>query len=199
MDIQNLPWWGQFLIFLVIGAILFVVFYLMVYSKNVTVIEKLENDISALEREIKIAEQKEDKMPMIQKEIEEKKQVLNQLKEILPEQKEITQILKKIESLIQANRLRLNNLTQRGVQQREIYMEHPYALRVEGNYHNLAIFFDQLSKLKKIFTINRLSLSPRKNMTRDLSVAVGFTATTYTYKEAPKKKPAKGRRRRRRR
>ncbi len=198
MDIQNLPWWGQFLVFLIIGAILFVVFYLMVYSKNISVIEKLETDIAALEREIKIAEQKKDKMPMIKQEIEEKEQVLQQLKQILPEEKEITQILKKIESLIQGNRLRLNSFVQRGVQQREIYVEHPYALRVEGNFHNLAIFFDQLSKLKKIFTINRLTLAPRKNMTRDITVGVGFNATTYTYKEAPKRKP-KARRKRRRR
>ena len=32
MELQNLPWYGQLLVFLVVGAVLFGIFYFVVYS-----------------------------------------------------------------------------------------------------------------------------------------------------------------------
>jgi Tfp pilus assembly protein PilO len=54
------------------------------------------------------------------------------------------------------------------------------------------MFFDQLSKLKKIFTVNNLTLRPLSKMTRDFTVKATFTAVTYTFrdKQAPKKTTA---------
>jgi preprotein translocase subunit YajC len=32
MEIQNLPWYGQLLVFLVVGVVLFGIFYFLIYS-----------------------------------------------------------------------------------------------------------------------------------------------------------------------
>ena len=82
MDFQSLPWWGQFLVFLVIGLIIFLIFYFSVYDKNQKRIANLRVEIEKVETEIRRAEQKEDKLPQIQAEIEEKQAVLEKLKEI---------------------------------------------------------------------------------------------------------------------
>lgn len=196
MDWQTLPWWGQFLVVLIIGAIIFCVFYFSVYTKTQDKINTTLTKIDEVEREIKRAEQKKDKLPQIRAEKEEKEAVLEKLKEILPERKEITQILKKIESLVGGARLKLNSFTQMGLKHSEIYIQHPYAMSIEGSYHNLGLFFDQLSKLKKIFTVDGLVLTPQTRMTRDFTVRGNFTASTYTYKEKPPAKTSPRRKRR---
>jgi len=198
MDFQNLPWWGQFLVGLFIGLIIFLVFYFAVYDKNSKRIDGLTVEIEKVDKEIRRAEQKEDLMPQLEADIEEKEAILETLKEILPEKKEIAAILKKIESLIGSARLKLNGITTNAVVTAKFYIQHPYSLKLEGNFHNLGIFYDQLSKLRKIFTINSLSISPRSKMTRENTITASFTASTYTYRETvPAKTTATKRRSRR--
>ncbi len=196
MELQNLPWYGQLLVFLLIGGILFGIFYFAHYADTQTRIEGIESQIEILEREIRQLEKKKSKIKDMQAEVEQKKAVLEKLKEILPEKKEISQILKKVQSIITSARLDIqqwNTLPERG---REIYNEVPFGITVEGNYHNLGMFFDQLSKLKKIFTVNSLSLKPLSKMSRAYTVKANFTAVTYTFREKGAAKTGSRRRRR---
>ena len=198
MELQSLPWYGQLLVFLLIGGILFGIFYMVYYSDNQSKIKGLDGQIEKLDREIKKAEKKEAQLPQIQKEKEEKEKVLNKLKEILPEENEISQILRKIQSIISGARLRIQKWTTQGQRRQEVYVEHPIAITLDGNYHNIGIFFDQLSKLKKIFTVNNLVVKPLPKMTTTFSVQTSFTAATYTYQEKAAPAPSSKKRGRRR-
>ncbi len=197
MELQNLPWYGQLLIFLLVGGILFGIFYFAHYADTQTRIKGITTQIERLEKEIRQLEKKKSKIKDMQAEVEQKKAVLEKLKEILPEKKEISQILKKVQSIITSARLDIqkwNTLAERG---REIYNEVPFGITVEGNYHNIGMFFDQLAKLKKIFTVSNLSLKPLSKMTRAYTVKADFTAVTYTFREkGATKKKKRGRRRR---
>ncbi len=196
MDLQSLPWYGQLGLFLVIGAIALGIFYYVQYSPNQSTIKGLTQQIETLDGEIRKAEREEPKLKKMEEELANKREVLEKLKSILPEKSEISQILKKIQSIISSTRLEIQNFTPKGDQPRDIYTEKPIAISVDGNFHNLAIFFDQLSKLRKIFTVDNLSLTPFKNMTRDFTIQAKFTTITYIYKEqqpAKSKKSKRGR------
>jgi len=197
MDLQSLPWYGQFLVFLLIGGIAFGIFYMVYYSDNQNTIEQLDTQIDDVEREIKKAEKKEMQLRQIKEEKEAKEKVLDKLKEILPEEKEISQILRKVQGIISTARLKIQKWDTRKEQRREIYVQHPISIALDGNYHNLGIFFDQLSKLKKIFTVDNLTIKPMGKMTPTFSVKATFTASTYTYKEREKRK-GKSRKKKRR-
>ena len=194
MDLQSLPWYGQFAVFLLIGGILFGIFYMVYYSDGESRIESLDSQIESLDREIKRAEKKEMQLKQIQAEKEQKEKVLAKLKEILPEENEISQILRKIQSIISGARLKIQRWNTQAKRRQEIYVEHPIGITVDGNYHNLGIFFDQLAKLKKIFTVNNLNIRPIPRMTSTFTVKASFTASTYTYQERKRKQP-RGRRR----
>jgi len=185
MDLQSLPWYGQFGVFLLIGAILFGIFYFAYYSDNQDTIGVLDGKIEELDREIKKAEKKEMQLIKIKQEKEAKERVLDKLKEILPEEKEIAQILRKVQSIISGARLKIQGWVTQDERRQEIYVEVPIAIQLDGNYHNLGIFFDQLAKLKKIFTVNNLSIRPITAMTSTFTISASFTATTYTYQEKP--------------
>lgn len=199
MELQNLPWYGQLLVFLLIGGIVFGIFYFAYYADNQTRIEGITSQVDALEKEIRALEKKKGKIKEMQAEVEAKKAVLEKLKEILPEKKEISQILKKIQSIITTARLDIQKWTTVSERRKEIYVEHPISIIVDGNYHNMGMFFDQLSKLKKIFTVGDLKLVPLGQMTHTYTVKASFTALTYTFAEkgsAPQKRAAPPRRQR---
>jgi type IV pilus assembly protein PilO len=199
MDLQSLPWYAQFLVFLLIGGILFGIFYMLHYSDGQTLIENLDRQIDQLEIQIRKAEKKERMLKQIKEEKEAKEKILEKLKEILPEEKEIAQILRRIQGIITNARLKIQKWATNKDRRKEIYTQVPIAITLDGNYHNLGQFFDQLSRLRKIFTVDGLKISPMGKMTSIYTITASFTASTYTYRQAvakPKKKKAPRRRRR---
>jgi type IV pilus assembly protein PilO len=191
MDIQNLPWYGQLLVFLIVGAILFGIFYFVVYSPTQTEINSLVSQRTKLEEEIRKAEKNESRLEKLKEEKADNERILEDLKGILPEKKEVSQILRKIQAIASNARLKTSTFNFNKETSRDYYLEWPIAISLEGNYHNLGIFFDQVSRLKKIFTINGLALSPLKSLSYDYTIQAKFTATTYIYREGvPVKKPA---------
>jgi len=199
MDLQSLPWYAQFLVFLLIGGILFGIFYMLHYSDGQTMIENLDRQIDKLEDEIRKAEKRERQLKQIKEEKEAKEKVLEKLKEILPEEKEIAQILRRVQGIVTNARLKIQKWATNKDQRKEVYTEVPISITLDGNYHNLGQFFDQLSKLKKIFTVNGLTISPMSKMTSIYTIKASFTASTYTYQQAaaaPAKKKAPPRRKR---
>jgi len=199
MDLQSLPWYGQFLVFLFIGAVAILFFYFMVYSGTQDQINGVVSQIQQLDVEIKTGEKKEGKLDQLKQEVKKREEVLENLKEILPEKNEIAGIITRIESLILASNLKVLKWSAPARRQREIYVEHQLAIDIEGGYHNLGIFFDQLSKIKKIFTIAGLEIKPINKKGNPHVIKASFKAMTFTYfepKAQPKKKGRASRRNR---
>lgn len=194
MELQNLPWYGQLLIFMLIGGIVFGIFYFVYYSDSQTRIAGLSKQIGVLENDIRALEKKKSQVKELQAEVAANKATLEKLKEILPEKKEVSEILKKVQSIVTSARLDIQKWSTMAEQKKEIYVEVPFGISLDGNYHNLGMFFDQLAKLKKIFTVNNLTLKPVSKMTRDFTIKATFTAVTYTFREkeaaSAKKAPA---------
>ncbi len=181
-----MPWWGQFLVvFLIVGLVGGIGFYYFYYDDSTNQVERLDKEIEGLNMEIRRAQLKIKDLDKIKAEVESIKGQLNLLKNILPEEKDIASILKQVQGLIAGTRLKNTKFEQKANQKRQVYTEIPLDIVVEANYHNLGIFFDQLSKITKLFTVNNLKLVPRKQMSAEYTVDATFTATTYTYVDEP--------------
>ncbi len=195
MEIQNLPWYGQFLVFFLI-ALLFGggLFWYLEYDSNETAIERYSSRIETLNRDILRAEQKQRQLPQLRKDMEQTKIKLEQIKTILPEKEDVEQILKRIQALISNARLKMLSFKPMNYVAKKIYFEKPIKIQIEGNYHNTAIFFDKLSKLKKIFTVNNLSIKPlNRGRSNDFTIMADFTAVLYLYRDTtPQKETAGG-------
>ena len=190
MELQNLPWYGQMAVFLLIGAILFGIFYFVVYSPTQDEISSIVMQSTQLQEEIRKAERNQDKLKKLEEEKTLNEKILEDLKGILPEKQEVSQILRKIQAIASNARLKTSTFTFSPEQSRDIYLEWPIVISLEGNYHNLGIFFDQVSRMKKIFTIDNLHIAPLPSANYDFTITAAFTATTYIYHEMPKPKVA---------
>jgi type IV pilus assembly protein PilO len=194
MDIQNLPWYGQLLVFLVVGVVFFGIFYFIVYSPTQDEISSIVVQSEKLQEEIRKAEKNESKLKKLEEEKANNEGIMEQLKGILPEKQEVSQILRKIQAIASNARLKLSTFVSNNESKRDIYLEWPIAISLEGNYHNLGMFFDQVARLKKIFTIDGLRISPLNSLSYDYTIQASFTATTYIYVESAAIKKAVGRR-----
>mgnify|MGYP001047594850 CR=1 FL=1 len=182
MDFEDLPWYGQFLLTLVLMLVVLGIFYFTYYKSKNNTIKAMESEVQQISMKIIQAKRKINQLKDIEKGIEEKKAQLRELRKILPEQKEIAEITQKVKSIISNTGLSLNNLkeqTERSL--RKVLMQYPLNLSVKGNYHNLAVFFDQLSELEKIFTVDNLTITPIKGelSSKAYSVIANFVASTY--------------------
>jgi type IV pilus assembly protein PilO len=190
MEIQNLPWYGQFAVFLLIGIVLFGIYYFVMYSPVQDEIESVVAQSEQLQDEIRKAEKNEAKLEKLKEEKAANEKILEELKGILPEKKEFDQHLRKLQAIASNARLRTSTFNFGQEVPREYYFEFPIAISLEGNYHNLGIFFDQVSRMKKIFTVDGLTITPLGSPNYDFTVQASFTATTYLYREVAPPKPA---------
>jgi type IV pilus assembly protein PilO len=183
MDIQNLPWYGQLLVFLVVGVVFIGIFYFIVYSPTQDEISSIVLQSEKLQEEIRKAEKNESKLKKLEEEKASNEAIMEQLKGILPEKQEVSQILRKIQAIASNARLKTSTFTFNNESKHDIYLEWPITISLEGNYHNLGMFFDQVARLKKIFTIDGLHISPLNSLSYDYTIQASFTATTYIYNE----------------
>ncbi len=75
---------------------------------------------------------------------------------------------------------------------KEFYQEWPINMEVEGNYHNLGLFFDRVGRLSRLVNVGNLKITSLPDAdglaTRSAPTCV---ATTFVYVETP---PAAARR-----
>ncbi len=122
---------------------------------------------------------------------------LQELQKIIPQKEEIDVILRMIQQMAVDSRLEVMRFTPRGEIVRDFYAERPILIEVTGSYHNLASFFDRLSKFERLFNIENFTIRAIPNQTDDLTIAASFTAKTYIFlddKAQPQAEPGGTRR-----
>ncbi|MBW1753191.1 MAG: type 4a pilus biogenesis protein PilO [Deltaproteobacteria bacterium] len=109
----------------------------------------------------------------------------------LPEKKEIPNLLESISSSGQDSGLEFTLFEPKPVRNKDFYAEIPVSINVSGSYHNVAMFFDKVSRLPRIVNIDNISITAQKNTKKGLSLATSCTAVTYRFIEKKRKKKKK--------
>ncbi|MEO1088773.1 MAG: type 4a pilus biogenesis protein PilO, partial [Acidobacteriota bacterium] len=99
----------------------------------------------------------------------------------LPTQRNTEDLLRRVRQLTEQGDFSLLSLTPRARSERDFYYEWPIQVRIRGGYHNLALFFDRLSRLSRIFTVDNLRITSAKRTRHTISA--NFTMKTYLYIE----------------
>jgi type IV pilus assembly protein PilO len=63
------------------------------------------------------------------------------------------------------------------------YAEWPISLDLDGSYHNLAYFFDRLSRLSRIVNVSNLKVTAKKDPSISSTISASCTATTFVFIE----------------
>jgi Tfp pilus assembly protein PilO len=183
LDFKNLPFWGQ--ISVVSGmTVALVGIAWWVYPDFAEWKEKNERDrakLEGLQTEIRKGQAIEAKLPEFEREVANLEAKLNQLVNILPTEPETGELLKWVKNLTDQSNLELKRFDPGALRQVEFYREFPIAMDLSGNYHDLGIFFDRISKYSRIINVNNVKIDANNQGTG--TIRSTFTATTFVYDE----------------
>lgn len=141
--------------------------------------------LEGLQREIRALEVTANKLAEFQREVALLEAKLETLKRILPPEKETPDLMRKVQSLASQSSLLIKTFTPGQTVNKEFYQEWPINMSVEGNYHNLGIFFDRVGRLSRLVNIGNIKISSRGEQTVSNTISASCVATTFVYVDTP--------------
>jgi type IV pilus assembly protein PilO len=175
---------------------------LLVAGNYIVFVSPLEDEIAAAEKQIRDLDAQ-----LVQKraiardltryrvEVERLKQRLNEALTLLPNEAEIPELLQKIAALVEQSDCLMTTFEPQGEQAAGFYARIPVKMKVKGNYHSIAVFFDKVAKLARIVNVTDISLKSPELENKKVVLDAEFLATTFKFVErsaAATKPGAKG-------
>ncbi|MFQ6109449.1 MAG: type 4a pilus biogenesis protein PilO [Candidatus Aminicenantales bacterium] len=176
---KNWPWYG----YLLLAVIIFGLFYLVYYKPKNQELKDLREERIKLEDEVAQLRMKKKELDKIEAEIKRMDIVLQELEAIIPQKKEISDILRRMQQLAYDSRLNIVKFIPKGEISKEFYSEWPISIEITGNYHNLAMFFDRLSRFSRIFNVEDFSIKAIEKQSEATTISATWTAKTYIFHE----------------
>jgi len=148
-------------------VLLYALSYVLITAVYVGVLYlNVNNRIGKMQTDI---ENKQDQLVQIQQRVAQSEtfevrlqQLVSDLKVAmreLPEEREIPDLLKKMSSLGKKVGLEVRRFAPLAENMRQYVAEMPMALEVEGGYHEVAMFFDRLSKMNRIVYVKDIEMT----------------------------------------
>ena len=184
ISLSKLPWWGQLGAFVVLGAASIYGFYNFYASQVGAELEIKETRLAALRADINKGVATARRLGEFQAQVTDLERRLDALKNVLPEQKDVADTLRRIQGLATQSNLTLLRFTPAAPRQQPLYLEVPYQLIADGSYHNLALFFDRVSKFPRIINVGDISVAAKPRQDPNSTITATLTATTFVLQEA---------------
>ena len=116
-------------------------------------------ELEGLNQEIQKGRAAERKLSQFREEVKRLELELAKLLQILPSKRNTEELIKRIETLTRQGDFTLKKFTPGEFVQKEFYAEWPIDIQVEGTYHNLALFFDRMSRFSRIVNVEDLKVN----------------------------------------
>ena len=194
MDISltKLPWYAQLGAFLVLALGGIGGYYYYYEWPARTDMVSRETQLRSLRADIAKGYATARRLPEFRSQVEELQGRLEGLKSVLPDEKDAADLLRRLQTVATQSNLTIKSFKPSPTVTKTLHAEWPIALELDGNYHNLAIFFDRVSKFTRIVNISALDVRGKdKPAAASSTLSATCTATTFVLmdKPAPGKKP----------
>jgi type IV pilus assembly protein PilO len=138
-------------------------------------------ELAGLQQEIQKGRAAERKLAQFREEIKRLELDLAKLLQILPSKRNTEDLIKRIETLTRQGDFTLRKFTPGEFANKDFYSEWPIDIQLEGTYHNLALFFDRMSRFSRIINVEEMRMSALNDLAGGKSIAASFTAKTFIY------------------
>jgi len=187
--LEGRPWYfGAAAGSLIAAALVAGGWYGLVSPRNKEIAAKT-SQLDQLQVQINEGRAAKQKLPQFREEVRRLELELDKLLRILPARRNTPELLRRIRQLTEQGNFDLLRFTPGNFADKDFYSEWPIAIRLNGNYHNLALFFDRVGRFSRIVNIENLKIAALANSARGHSISATFTAKTFIYREAPPPEP----------
>ena len=98
---------------------------------------------------------------------------------MLPEQKDVGDLLRRIQTLAMQSNLHITGFKPAPIVTKQMHAEWPITLELNGTYHNLGRFFDQVAKFSRIINVSGIHIKANDKPTADATISAECIATTF--------------------
>ena len=168
------------------------------YLPKLKKIDQLKNNLSKIEKELEVAKKNARQLNAYRKKMQDAEEQFKIVMRALPENEEIPTLLTGISKSGKDAGLNFLLFQPKPEVKKDFYAEIPVAMKVTGDYHGVATFFENVAELNRIVNIRNIYITPDKGGT---SLTTTCTAVTYKFIEAAdtqKKKSKKSNRKKKR-
>lgn len=167
-------------LFIIIGS--FVYFYYLPKFKKIGVIKK---ELKQVEKNLNKAKLNAKQINRYRLMMKESRVKFNTVIKALPDKQEIPSLLANISKSGQDVGLKFLLFQPKPEIEKGNFAEIPVSIKVVGNYHSVALFFDRVANFTRYVNIKNISMVPQKVGNELLTKC---TAVTYKFIEEPSKK-----------
>jgi len=185
VSLAKLPWYAQlgaFVFASVAGAGAFYYFYEMPRQAAMVVRAR---ELSTIRGRISQGQATARQLPEFRKQIQDLEARLEALKPILPDERDVGDLLRRVQTLATQSNLQIRGFRPQAISTKEMHAEWPISLVLEGNYHNLGLFLDRVSKFPRIINIGGLVMTAKEAPSGTDTMDITCTATTFVLVDTP--------------
>jgi type IV pilus assembly protein PilO len=195
--IENLSRIQRMLISAAFFILILGIFVYFFYWPKFEKIASLGTNLKKLEKKLSTAKRNAADLKKFQAKMKEAEAQFNRAMKKRPEKEEIPSLLTSISDSGQSVGLDFLLFEPKKEKKKEFYAEIPVAMSLRGNYHNLALFFDQVARLNRIVNIENIQISRSKGKGVN-KLSAKCTAVTYKFIDQKKQKKKKKKKKKRR-
>jgi len=179
LSLNKLPWYGQVGLFVALalgGVGVFYYFYVMPLNVDM---EGRRQTLAGLRANIAKGSATANQLNQFKGQVAELESRLESLRAVLPEQKDVGDLLRRIQTLATQSSLSVRGFKPSPSVTKQLHAEWPIALKLEGTYHNLGIFFDRVSKFSRIISISSIDIRSKAKPEINSTITADCVATTF--------------------
>jgi type IV pilus assembly protein PilO len=183
--LEGKPWYVGLGIGLVVGGLLFAAGSWRMLEPLRDEIDHQEALLKGLQTKIQEGRAARQELPKFREEVRQLELELDKLLRILPARRNTPDLMRRIRSLAEQGDFSLKRFNPGTLTEKEFYSEWPISVNVEATYHNLALFFDRISRFSRVINIENLEIGslPGGKQAGNHTIAASFSAKTFVYKE----------------
>jgi type IV pilus assembly protein PilO len=162
-------------------------FFYFSYLPKIEKIKSLSNQKTTLEQQLATAKAKASQLASYREQMKKAQDDFQIAKAVLPETQEIPSLLSNISQSGQDAGLEFLLFQPKTEVKKDFYAEIPVDIKVSGSYHQVATFFDNVSRLYRIVNMQNIEMKSEKEQA---VLATSCTAVTYKFVEEAETKAA---------
>jgi Tfp pilus assembly protein PilO len=181
--LEGKPWYFGLIVGIVLGAVAFAVIWFQFINPKIEETDRQQARLESLQREISKGRAAQQSLPRFREEVRVLQDELDKLLRILPARRNVQELLRRVRLLVERGDFDLKRIRPGAQQDRDFYSEWPIQISLDGSYHNLALFFDRISRFSRIINIDNLNITAINRRRSSHTISASFTAKTFIYKE----------------
>ena len=182
--VEEMPKSQRIMAFVGVFVLLIGAFCYFSFLPKLKKIERLEAEFQKLDAELVRVKRNAAKLEIFRQQYKEAEQKFKVVMRKLPEKDEIPSLLESISRSGQDVGLEFELFQPKGESKKDFYAEIPVGIKVIGGYHDVARFFDRVSRLSRIVNIRDIDMKPIGGKENEGALNTSCTAVTYKFLES---------------